>query len=71
MGMGSLFSGASRAVLMATVFAIESTGQTKAFTAVVGACFAAFFVSLLIKYSLLTAKIAHGEHASTLNSCDR
>jgi len=57
-GMAAMFAGASRALLTAIVFALETTGQPHGLLPLIGACTAAYFVSFfLMKGSIMTEKI--------------
>ncbi|NSL90733.1 chloride channel protein [Chitinophaga solisilvae] len=57
-GMAAMFAGASRALLTAIVFAMETTGQPHGLLPLIGACTAAYFVSFfLMKGSIMTEKI--------------
>lgn len=57
-GMAAMFAGASRALLTAIVFSLETTGQPHGLLPLVGACTAAYFVSFfLMKGSIMTEKI--------------
>lgn len=57
-GMAAMFAGASRALLTAIVFSLETTGQTHGLLPLIGACTAAYFVSFfLMKGSIMTEKI--------------
>ncbi|SJZ58187.1 H+/Cl-antiporter ClcA [Chitinophaga eiseniae] len=57
-GMAAMFAGASRALLTAIVFALETTGQPHGLLPLIGACTTAYFVSFfLMKGSIMTEKI--------------
>ncbi|HVI44048.1 MAG TPA: chloride channel protein [Chitinophaga sp.] len=57
-GMAAMFAGASRALLTAIVFALETTGQPHGLLPLIGACTSAYFVSFfLMKGSIMTEKI--------------
>jgi CIC family chloride channel protein len=57
-GMAAMFAGASRALLTAIVFSLETTGQPHGLLPLIGACTAAYFVSFfLMKGSIMTEKI--------------
>jgi CIC family chloride channel protein len=57
-GMAALFAGASRAMLTAIVFSLETTGQMNGLLPLLGACTAAYFVSFFfMKGSIMTEKI--------------
>ncbi|WP_143307103.1 chloride channel protein [Chitinophaga vietnamensis] len=57
-GMAAMFAGASRALLTAIVFALETTGQPNGLLPLIGACTTAYFVSFfLMKGSIMTEKI--------------
>lgn len=57
-GMASLFTGASRALLASVVFAFETTLQPIGLLPLLGGCTASYFVSsLLMKNSIMTEKI--------------
>ncbi|SKD04764.1 H+/Cl-antiporter ClcA [Chitinophaga ginsengisegetis] len=57
-GMAAMFAGASRALLTAIVFSLETTGQTHGLLPLIAACTAAYFVSFfLMKGSIMTEKI--------------
>lgn len=57
-GMAAMFAGASRALLTAIVFSMETTGQPHGLLPLIGACTAAYFVSFfLMKGSIMTEKI--------------
>ncbi|MBC9932292.1 chloride channel protein [Chitinophaga qingshengii] len=57
-GMAAMFAGASRALLTAIVFAMETTGQPHGLLPLIGACTAAYFVSFfLMKGTIMTEKI--------------
>jgi H+/Cl- antiporter ClcA len=57
-GMAALFAGASRALLTAIVFSLETTGQMHGLLPLLGACTAAYFVSFFfMKGSIMTEKI--------------
>lgn len=57
-GMAAMFAGASRALLTAIIFSLETTGQTHGLLPLVGACTTAYFVSFfLMKGSIMTEKI--------------
>lgn len=64
-GMAAMFAGASRALLTAIVFALETTGQPHGLLPLIGACTTAYFVSFfLMKGSIMTEKIRRrGVHA--------
>lgn len=64
-GMAAMFAGASRALLTAIVFALETTGQPHGLLPLIGACTTAYFVSFfLMKGSIMTEKIRRrGIHA--------
>jgi H+/Cl- antiporter ClcA len=58
-GMASLFTGASHAMLTWVVFAFETTRQPISLLPLLGACAAAYLVSMLrMRYSIMTEKIA-------------
>lgn len=58
-GMASIFSGASRAILASAVFAFETTLQPVGLLPLLGGCAAAYLVSsLLMRNSIMTEKIA-------------
>ena len=61
-GMAAMFAGASRALLTAIVFALETTGQLHALLPLLGGCTTAYFVSFfLMKGSIMTEKMErHG-----------
>lgn len=57
-GMASLFSGASRALLASIVFAMEVTGQPEAFPALLAACATSHLISqFVMRNSIMTEKI--------------
>ena len=57
-GMAAMFAGASRALLTAIVFSMETTGQPHGLLPLIGACTAAYFVSFfLMKGSIMTERI--------------
>lgn len=57
-GMAAMFAGASRAVLTAIIFSLETTGQHHGLEPLLAACVAAYFVSFfLMKGSIMTEKI--------------
>jgi CIC family chloride channel protein len=57
-GMAALFAGASRALLTAIVFSLETTGQMHGLLPLLGACTGAYFVSFFfMKGSIMTEKI--------------
>lgn len=57
-GMAAMFAGASRALLTAIVFSLETTGQTHGLLPLIAACTAAYFMSFfLMKGSIMTEKI--------------
>ncbi|MBO9727423.1 MAG: chloride channel protein [Chitinophaga sp.] len=57
-GMAAMFAGASRALLTAIVFSLETTGQPHGLLPLIGACTTAYFVSFfLMKGSIMTEKI--------------
>lgn len=57
-GMAAMFAGASRAVLTAIIFSLETTGQHHGLMPLLAACIAAYFVSFfLMKGSIMTEKI--------------
>lgn len=57
-GMAAMFAGASRALLTAIVFALETTGQFHGLLPLLGGCTAAYFVSFfLMKGSIMTEKM--------------
>nr|WP_295864616.1 chloride channel protein [uncultured Chitinophaga sp.] len=64
-GMAAMFAGASRALLTAIVFALETTGQPHGLLPLIGACTTAYFVSFfMMKGSIMTEKIRRrGVHA--------
>ncbi len=58
-GMSAMFAGASRAYLTSIAFALEATGQFNALLPLLGACTAAYLVSLfLMENTIMTEKIA-------------
>jgi len=58
-GMAAMFAGASRALLTSVVFAFETTMQPFGLLPLLGGCTAAHLVSsLLMKYTIMTEKIA-------------
>lgn len=58
-GMASLFSGASRAMLASAIFAFETTLQPFGMLPLLGGCAAAYLISsLLMRNSIMTEKIA-------------
>ncbi len=58
-GMASLFTGASHAMLTWVVFAFETTRQPVGLLPLLGGCAAAYLVSMLrMRYSIMTEKIA-------------
>lgn len=58
-GMAAMFAGATRALLTAIIFALETTRDADALLPLVGACVAAYFVSfLLMRNTIMTEKIA-------------
>ncbi len=58
-GMAAMFAGATRALLTAIIFALETTRDADALLPLVGACIAAYFVSfLLMRNTIMTEKIA-------------
>jgi H+/Cl- antiporter ClcA/CBS domain-containing protein len=58
-GMASMFSGASHAMLTWVVFAFETTRQPVGLLPLLGGCAAAYLVSMLrMRYSIMTEKIA-------------
>jgi chloride channel protein, CIC family len=58
-GMASIFSGASRAMLASAVFAFETTLQPFGLLPLLGSCAAAYLVSsLLMRNSIMTEKIS-------------
>lgn len=57
-GMAAMFAGASRALLTAIVFALETTGQSNGLLPLLAACVAAYFVSFfLMDGTIMTEKI--------------
>lgn len=57
-GMAAMFAGASRALLTAIVFSLETTGQSNGLLPLLGACVAAYFVSFfLMDGTIMTEKI--------------
>jgi H+/Cl- antiporter ClcA/CBS domain-containing protein len=64
LGMAAILGGTMRAPLMASIFAVELTGDLTLLPAVIAACAAAYAVTvLLMKRSILTEKIARrGQH---------
>jgi H+/Cl- antiporter ClcA len=66
LGMAAILGGTMRAPLMATVFAVELTGNLATMPAVFIACIAAFAVTvLLMRRSILTERIARRGHHIT------
>jgi CIC family chloride channel protein len=58
-GMSAMFAGASRAYLTSITFALEATMQSHALLPLLGACTAAYIVSLfLMENTIMTEKIA-------------
>ena len=58
-GMAAIFAGASRALLTAVVFALETTGQLAGLLPLLGGCTAAYLISaLLMRNTIMTEKIA-------------
>ncbi|HEY0612650.1 MAG TPA: chloride channel protein, partial [Chitinophaga sp.] len=58
-GMAAMFAGATRALLTAIIFALETTRDADALLPLVGACVAAYFISfLLMRNTIMTEKIA-------------
>ncbi len=58
-GMSAMFAGASRAVITAVIFAVETTGQPNSLLPVLASCIAAYFVSFLfMENTIMTEKIA-------------
>ncbi len=58
-GMASLFTGASHAMLTWVVFAFEATRQPVGLLPLLGGCAAAYLLSMLrMRYSIMTEKIA-------------
>ena len=58
-GMAALFTGASHSMLAWVVFAFETTRQPVGLLPLLGACAAAYLVSMLnMRYSIMTEKIA-------------
>jgi chloride channel protein, CIC family len=58
-GMSAMFAGASRAVITAVIFAVETTGQSNSLLPVLASCIAAYFVSFLfMENTIMTEKIA-------------
>jgi H+/Cl- antiporter ClcA/predicted transcriptional regulator len=58
-GMAAMFSGASRALLAAIIFALETTRQPLGLLPLLGGCTAAYLVScLLMRHTIMTEKIA-------------
>ncbi len=58
-GMSAMFAGASRAYLTSIVFALETTGQSKALLPLLASCTASYFVSYFISpNTIMTEKIA-------------
>lgn len=58
-GMSAMFAGASRALLTAIIFALETTGQSNALLPLLASCTASYFVSFfLMENTIMTEKIA-------------
>lgn len=58
LGMGAMFSGASRAVLTSIVFFVETTGEANALLPLLAACLASYLVSFIfMKNTIMTEKI--------------
>ena len=58
-GMASMFSGASRALLTSVVFALETTGEPHILLPLLGGCSASYFVSfIMMRSTIMTEKIA-------------
>jgi CIC family chloride channel protein len=73
-GMAATFAGASRAVLTSILFAFETTREVAGLLPLLGACMAAWLVSLAaMKHSIMTEKIARrgvrvvGEYGADLH----
>lgn len=59
LGMSAMFAGASRALLTAIVFALETTHQSEALLPLLATCSAAYMVSFfLMKNTIMTEKIS-------------
>lgn len=59
LGMSAMFAGASRALLTAIVFALETTHQSNAFLPLLATCSAAYIVSFFfMKNTIMTEKIS-------------
>ncbi|MCW3094054.1 MAG: chloride channel protein [Ferruginibacter sp.] len=57
-GMSAMFAGASRALLTAIIFAVETTGQSNALLPLLASCTASYFVSFfLMENTIMTEKI--------------
>lgn len=72
LAMSAVFSGTFRALLTATIFAIEITGNLQAMPAVLIACAASFATTVLfMRRSILTERLARrGQHLSYEYSVD-
>jgi CIC family chloride channel protein len=58
-GMAAMFSGASRALLTAVIFSLETTQQPGLLLPLLGGCSAAYFISFTLMHStIMTEKIA-------------
>ncbi|WP_345797843.1 chloride channel protein [Castellaniella sp. MT123] len=58
-GMAALFAGASRALLTTVIFALETTGQPAGLLPLLGACTAAYLISvMMMRNTIMTEKIA-------------
>ncbi|MBS1921489.1 MAG: chloride channel protein [Bacteroidetes bacterium] len=58
-GMSAMFAGASRAFVTSIIFALESTGQTKALVPLLATCSASYIISFfLMENTIMTEKIS-------------
>lgn len=58
LGMGAMFSGASRAVLTSIVFFVETTGEANALLPLLAACLGSYLISFVfMKNTIMTEKI--------------
>jgi len=58
-GMSAMFAGASRAFITSIIFALETTGQTKALVPLLATCSASYIISFfLMENTIMTEKIS-------------
>ncbi len=58
LGMGAMFSGASRAVLTSIIFFVETTGEANALLPLLAACLGSYLISFIfMKNTIMTEKI--------------